>query len=996
MNFTLDETVSQNLREFSKQNKITVFALLLSAYICLLYRYTNQDDIVVGTPVSLRKYQNCVGFFLNTVAMRFSPVSTDLVLDHAKKVFRTMTEFLENSDIPFDQVVDAIHPARETSFHVLFQTMFVYTIRNPPNDKEIGPFSIEHLPVENNTSKFDLTVQIEDFTNSKMHVVMEFSSFFEPSLQESITNDLKCFLSRCVESSNMQITNHNLWQTGGSDQFLSEVPGDFPEGLQLHMPFYQQVKKHAEKEAIIAPMGITVTYKRLFETSNKIGRWIRKQGISPNTLVGIIMDHGWEQTVACVSILAAGAAFIPIDSNIPEERMKFIVSTSDLKIVLTQSWLQSKIDTLATYGISLTALHVDLESEFVEFSADEIPPLEISGKLAYVIFTSGSTGTPKGVMIDHRGALNTIFDINERFHVTHDDSVLAVSALTFDLSIYDIFGMLAVGGTIVYPSRNPSLRWNPKEWAELILKHKISIWNSVPTLAGMLFDFVISENVGRNSSGHYLPSIRIVMMSGDWIPVKLAKTLLTQTCAKVYSLGGATEGSIWSILFPITEISDSWKSIPYGPVNAMKNQWIHVLDSEFRPCPTWVAGQLCIRGLGVALGYWKDAIKTIGSYKTIGKNVPAEYVHDHVINNDDNRLGSRLYLTGDLGRLLPSGQIEFLGRLDHQMKLRGLRIEAGEIQTIINNFYDYISESIVAIQSSGDNQVLVAYVVLNNSQATSDFSVSRLNQYLISKLPRYMVPTHYSVLPSLPKSDNGKIDRKRLPWPISEANSKESSVASDVSRNTVASTIDLVQSIVMGIIASVLEVKNILLSDSFFDIGGNSLAAIRASWRISESLKIEVTSSVVFQNPKLADLCAAVLDCWSKGKEMQKHIRPIITEALGSTHKTVLSYEQKQMLTVGYSNSGLYNISQAMAFLPDTTGHPVIKKEILEKCLLLLCQKHEVLHTKFFLTKEGFQGESVDSHHLTVELQVCIKILLVTIFIRSILNKMNHYYKKYY
>jgi amino acid adenylation domain-containing protein len=405
------------------------------------------------------------------------------------------------------------------------------------------------------------------------------------------------------------------------------------------------------------------------------------------------MEKGWEQVVAVMGILTAGAAYLPIDPSLPKERVWYLLENGQVDVVLTQPWL----DTSLEWPTRIRRLQVD-ERIVPEEDGQPLVPTQGPEDLAYVIFTSGSTGKPKGVMIDHRGAVNTIVDLNQRFAVSPQDRVLALSNLNFDLSVYDIFGTLSAGGTIVMPD-NASRR-DPAHWADLLIHEQVTIWNSVPALMQMLVEY-LGE---RPALCQAATSLRLVMLSGDWVPVALPDRIQALFGGvDVYSLGGATEASIWSILYPIRNVDPTWKSIPYG--QPMVNQTFHVLNERFEPCPVWVPGQLYIGGIGLAKGYWRDEAKTSASF----------IIHP--------QSGERLYRTGDLGRYLPDGNIEFLGREDFQVKIRGHRIELGEIETALEQHPGVQAAVVAAVGDPRGDKRLIAYVVPDHS-VTDTFVVA--------------------------------------------------------------------------------------------------------------------------------------------------------------------------------------------------------------------------------------------------------------------------------
>lgn len=455
------------------------------------------------------------------------------------------------------------------------------------------------------------------------------------------------------------------------------------EGL-LHGPFLDRARRHPENVAVIAPER-TISYGELLTEANRLARRLLRSGVGADELVAVVMEKGWEQVVAVLAILQAGAAYLPIDADVPPARLHRLLERGEVRIALVQERWVDRLDLPRPIEQLVVDIPTD-EERIDEARKEDLHSSGSSSDLAYVIFTSGSTGEPKGVMIEHGAALNTIFDVNRRFQVGPDDRVLALSALNFDLSVYDVFGLLAAGGAIVLPAAD-ELR-EPGAWLDRMAAHQVTIWNTVPALMKMLVDSLGEADELRAS----VAGLRTVLMSGDWIPVALPTQIApVAPNAAVTSLGGATEASIWSILFPIEKVDPAWTSIPYG--KPMANQRFHVLDEALEPCPIWVPGQLYIAGVGLARGYWRDVERTGASF----------FVHP--------RSGERLYRTGDLGRYLPDGNIEFLGREDFQVKVQGYRIELGEIEAALADHREVVDAVVVAAGEKRGEKRLSAYVV---------------------------------------------------------------------------------------------------------------------------------------------------------------------------------------------------------------------------------------------------------------------------------------------
>ncbi|WP_147443226.1 non-ribosomal peptide synthetase [Corallococcus sp. AB011P] len=590
---------------------------------------------------------------------------------------------------------------------------------------------------------------------------------------------------------------------------------DKPQAREmLHELFATQAVQRPQHPAIIAGERV-ISYGELSERANRLAHRIRAHGVGPNQLVAISMDKGWEQLVAVLGVLHAGAAYLPVDPSLPTERLHTLMQHGRAALILTQQALESTV----AWPEDLPRLVVARESETGD--ATPLPFTQTASDLAYVIFTSGSTGVPKGVMIDHRGAVNTVLDINRRFNVGPEDRVLAVSSLSFDLSVYDVFGLLAAGGSVVIPDAAQARE--PAHWARLIHEHRVTIWNSVPQLMQLLVD--------REEQEHAAPleSLRVVMLSGDWIPVSLPGRIQARTeRCQVASLGGATEASIWSIIHPIDRVDPSWQSIPYG--RPLDNQRFHVLDAALRPRPTWVQGELYIAGIGLAQGYLSDPDKTRD-----------RFIHHPVT-------GERMYRTGDLGRYLSDGNIEFLGRADHQVKVQGYRVELGEIEASLEKHPRVKACVVSAYGPSRGERRLVAYVVGQDTEpgdTPAAVDTEALRKHLATQLPAYMVPGQFVLLSELPLTSNGKIDRQALPTPDAVLG-----VARRAKR--VAPQTPL-QHTLAEIWREVLAVDDIGIHDDFFaELGGHSFAAVRLLARVNAKLGRELPLSSLLEGPTLA------------------------------------------------------------------------------------------------------------------------------------------------
>jgi len=585
-----------------------------------------------------------------------------------------------------------------------------------------------------------------------------------------------------------------------------------PANELLHTLFLKQVKTRPDAVAVITPSR-RLTYGELHRRAMRIAIRLREFGVQPNTLVAIVSERGWEQPVAALGILYAGAAYLPVAAHLPSERRRQLLHHGEVKIVLTQSSVARQID----WPENVRNVCVDEEGEW---PGELALPVQRPEDLAYVICTSGSTGIPKGVMIDHRGAVNTILDMNRRFAITPADRVLSISALSFDLSVYDIFGMLAAGGAIVMPGAQAAR--DPAHWVELAVQEGVTIWNSVPLLMKLFCESAVScPNRADNK-------LRQVWLSGDWIPLNLPDEIRALAPnVEITSLGGATEASIWSIFFPVESVDPTWSSIPYG--RALTNQTFHVLDDTLEPCPPPVVGQLYIGGIGLAKGYWRDPVRTAESF----------IIHPQT--------GARLYRTGDLGRWLPDGNIELCGREDLQVKIRGIRVELGEIEAVL---LQHPALSAVVVTAPGERHSerrLVACVVPRGCAPAP----RELREFLLDKLPDHMLPADFIVLDRLPLTGNGKVDRRALTeFECQPDEPGPAYVAPRTAR----------EQMVAKIWTEVLGVSYVGIHDNFLDRGGQSLAAMQILSRLRAAYAVELTVRILFEMPTVAELAELLED----------------------------------------------------------------------------------------------------------------------------------------
>ena len=470
------------------------------------------------------------------------------------------------------------------------------------------------------------------------------------------------------------------WQRRVIDASNS-TSASFPETL-IHTLFEEKAREQPGRPAVITENRV-LTYGELDSFANRIGRHLQDLGSGPDTLVAIVMDQGWEQVAGVYGVLKSGAGYLPLHAESPGERLSQILQNAEASVVLTQRHLESSI----AWPDDVTRLCVDDEAVWASYDEGPLLPVQTPDSIAYVIYTSGSTGTPKGVAIEHRSVLNRMTEINERFSINENDRVIDISALHHDLSVYDLFGTFWAGAALVLPSAQR--RRDPAHWLEIMEAHGVTFWNSVPAFLEMLVEFCENEDVPCSSA---LEGLRAVILAGDWISVSLPDRLRKiAPGAEFVASGGPTETTVWDVWYAVDKVDSTWKSIPYG--RPLRNSRYYVLNENLQACPVWVTGEFYIAGEGLARGYWRDEETTREKF----------VIHPQT--------GERLYRSGDTGRWLPDGNLEFVGRDDFQVKIRGYRIELGEVEAVMRQCPGICESVVVAFGENNSTRRLVGYVV---------------------------------------------------------------------------------------------------------------------------------------------------------------------------------------------------------------------------------------------------------------------------------------------
>ncbi|NEC66313.1 non-ribosomal peptide synthetase [Streptomyces sp. SID9727] len=599
---------------------------------------------------------------------------------------------------------------------------------------------------------------------------------------------------------------------------VNDTGRSVPEGL-LGRALPQQAGRRPGASAVVAADG-TLDYAQLRERAQELAALLHRNGVRPADCVAVLLPKGAEQIAAVHGVLAARAAYVPIDPGWPRERVGELLADARVTAVLTS---EAERDSL----VPVAGCPVLATTQATAVPGPPAVPEGDPGDTAYVIYTSGSSGKPKGAMLDHTGPLNTVVDINRRFAIGPDDVVFGVSSLCFDLSVYDVFGTAEAGATLLLP---PPGTTDPGQWADLVQEHGVTVWNSVPALMQLFAE-------AAEQAGLTFPALRVVLLSGDWIPVQLPALIgRIAPHARVVSLGGATEASIWSIHHPIDRVDPDWASIPYG--RPLGNQHWRVRDAVGRDAPDRVTGDLYIGGTGVALGYLNDPDRTAASFVT------------------DPVTGERLYRTGDLGRYLPDGDIEFLGRADFQVKIQGFRVEPGEIEHALAQ-HPAVRHAVVVARTAGSGRQLAGYVVAEHDAPRP--RPEELIAHLADRLPGHLVPSFVVVLDALPLTANGKLDRRAIEA-IGPTYDDRARTHTPPGTETEKALVEIWE--------SVLGVDRIGIHDDFFDLGGQSFAALRVIGMVGTRLGLRAPLGALLERRTVAALAELLeqdtgQDTWS-------------------------------------------------------------------------------------------------------------------------------------
>jgi natural product biosynthesis luciferase-like monooxygenase protein/amino acid adenylation domain-containing protein len=812
--FTLSKSLTTELRNLGRQEKVTFFMTLLAGFQSLLYRYTGQEDIVIGTPVANRpqtEIQGLIGYFLNTVVLRGDCTGTPTFRQLLKRVRTTSLEAFRNQDLPVEKLIDALQLERNQSHSPLFQVFFV--LQNVPTpDVAIPGLSIRPFEIDNGTAKFDLSVSLFESEDGLTGWLEYATDLFDAERMERLSEHYRTLLEAAVANPDLPMSQLSLLTPGERRLMLEEW-----NQTEVEYRASKCVHEIVEEQAALFPDRIAVefdgremTYSELDRRTTLLASHLQSLGVGPDSLVCLCLERSLDLVVGVLGVLKAGGAYVPLDPGYPAERLAFILADSRAKVLLTESALLPILSGLELRENAVEKPSVVCLDQLLADEPTATRPLERKvgpGNLAYVIYTSGSTGKPKGVQVEHRSVVNFLDSMRRKPGLTAKDVLLAVTTLCFDIAGLELLLPLTTGARVLIASRDVTV--DGLQLARLLEQSGVTVMQATPATWRLLIE--------AGWKGH--ANFKILCGGEAWTQ-ELAEALLGR-CGSLWNMYGPTETTIWSAACEVTH----GQPVLIGPPIA--NTEFYVLDKSLQAVPVGVSGELHIGGHGVARGY---------------ANRPELTAERFISDPFASGPGARLYKTGDSVRYRTDGRIEYLGRMDHQVKVRGFRIELGEIESVLAG-HATVREAVVVVREDGPaGKRLVAYLTAKDSQSVD---VSELRNLVRGKLPDYMVPSAFVALEKLPLTPNGKVDRKALP--------SDGGLKVEEERNWAPPEDEAEQSIAR-VWGEVLGLESVGRESNFFDLGGHSLLLITARRRLEEIFCREVPVVEMFRHTTVRSL----------------------------------------------------------------------------------------------------------------------------------------------
>lgn len=788
---------------------VTVYMLMLAAYNILLYKYTEQEDIIVGSTIAGRQHpdtENLIGMFVNTLAMRNYPRSNITIETFLSEVRKNALKAYENQDYPFEELVEKLNIRRDLSRNPIFDTMF--SLQNMGEEELIADsLKFSQYEFKKDISKFDISLNAVE-AREEIKLIFEYSTklFSKDTVSRMVLHYIK-ILEQIIEDKYKKLSDISILTEQEQRQLIYEFNNtslDYPKNSTVHELFEEQVRKTPEDIALVYGRE-SMTYRELNEKANQLARFIRDKGIGCEKIVGIMTRRSFEMIIGIMAVLKAGGAYIPIDPDYPLDRIQYMLEDSRAEVLLTNNNLACRL--------SFKGDIIDIENKDI-YRERELSNLQRVSKpenLAYIIYTSGSTGKPKGILIEHRSVVNFINGISVGIAFEQGNAILALTTISFDIFMLETLLPLSKGLKVVIADELQQL--DSKLLAAVIEENKVEILQATPSRIQLMISGAHNSSVFKG--------LKVIMIGGEAFPPNLLTELKKLTAAKIYNMYGPTETTIWSTLGEQTNAS----KIDIG--RPIANTRVYITDNENNLKPIGIAGNLCIAGDGVARGYLN-----------LMELTEEKFVQDPFYKNE------KMYKTGDVARFLPDGRLEFIGRSDNQVKIRGYRIELGEIEALLRD-YPGIKEAVIAAKSEQNgNKYLAVYYT-----AAGEIAVTELRESLAKSLPDYMVPEAYVFMEKLPMTVNGKLDRNALP----DINNKRPTLATEYKAAETE-----VEAMLVSIWRNILKQEVIGINDNFFDLGGNSFLLIKMHGELEKQYPGKVKITDIFAYPSIAKLSKVI------------------------------------------------------------------------------------------------------------------------------------------
>ncbi|PHJ65684.1 non-ribosomal peptide synthetase [Nostoc linckia z18] len=814
--FTFSTTLTNALKQLSKQEDATLFMTLLAAFNILLNRYTDQEDILIGSPIANRnrtELEGMLGLFVNTLVLRNNLSGNPRFSEFLHRVRQVTLDAYAHQDLPFEMLVEELQPERDLSRNPLYEVMFVLQ-NTPTNVQEVSGLTLRTLDFDSGTSQLDIFLSMFESQEGLTGCLEYNTDIFDTTTISQFIKNYQTLLENIVLNPQQHICELSLLTASEQEQLLIKYNQTSAEykNLSLNQLFEKQVELTPDSIALIH-QSQQITYRQLNDKVNQLANYLQKQGVTKETLIAICLERSIDMIVGILAILKAGGAYIPLEPSYPVERLNFMLSDSQASILISNQEILEKLS-LSLPKIICLDIQKD---EIAQQSPQNTINISQLDNLAYIIYTSGSTGQPKGVLGTHRGTVNGLHWLWKTYPFTPEEVCCQKTAISFVDSVWEIFAPLLQGIPTVIISNATLL--DPQLFIEVLAHQKVTRIILVPSLLRLLL-----ENYHHLTKK--LSQLKLWITSGEALSINLAKTFRdAMPFAKLINLYGSSEVSANATYYDISLLQNQANTVPIG--RPIDNTQTYVLNRNLQPTPLGVIGELYIGGDGLARGYLHRP----------------ELTQERFIDNPFIP-ETKLYKTGDLVRYLSDGNLQYFGRDDAQVKIRGFRVELGEITSVINRHPEVQDAVVIAVNDAEENQRLIAYIVTEKQDITAQLLV-----YLQQKLPSYMLPSAFVVLDALPLTPNGKVDKYSLP---------RDTVIQVNTTKTLITPRNFTELSLVKLWENLLNTSPIGVTDNFFNLGGHSFLAVRLMAQIQDRFGHNLSLSTLFENPTIEKLAAIV------------------------------------------------------------------------------------------------------------------------------------------